>query len=79
MILSGRVSEVGENSFSGCSGLTRVYFSSSLKNIGKGAFRGCPSAIGVNYQGNSKDWSRVSIAAGNDVIAAASVSFGQKP
>lgn len=79
VIIKDKVARVCDNAFAGCSGLTRVYFPLSLKAIGKGAFRGCPSDIGISYQGNRNEWIRVSIGAGNDVIEAASVSFGQKP
>ena len=79
VIIKDKVARVCDNAFAGCSGLTRVYFPLSLKEIGKGAFRGCPSDVGISYQGNRNEWIRVSIGAGNDVIEAASVNFGQKP
>jgi|GEM_PF-1445331 len=74
-IPSGMAS-IWENSFYGCSSLTSVTIPSSITSIWDNAFYGCEQISKVFYSGMAENWTKISIASGNDSISIATRYFG---
>ena len=59
VIITGGTS-IGNNAFSGCTGLTSVTIPDSVTSIGSYAFRYCRGLTSINYNGTRAQWNTVS-------------------
>ena len=69
------VKYIHENAFSGCGGITAVYFPMSVTNVETSAFADCAALTDVYYAGSAEDWAAVEIAEGNDPLLNANMHF----
>ena len=54
-----KVVSIGDNAFENCGGLTSVTIPNSVTTIGLYAFWGCKGLIGINVDGNNKEYSSI--------------------
>ena len=74
-LLPETVKYIHENAFSGCGGITAVYFPMSVTNVETSAFADCAALTDVYYAGSAEDWAAVEIAEGNDPLLNANMHF----
>lgn len=55
----GWTTEIPDNAFSGCSGLTRVTIPASVTDIGQNAFNGCDGLTDVYYASSRESWALI--------------------
>ena len=55
----GWTSEIPNNAFSGCSGLTRVTIPASVTDIGQNAFSGCGGLSDIYYASSRESWALI--------------------
>ena len=63
------VTTIGNGAFKGCSRLTSIVIPKSVKSIAEYAFDGCDNLETIYYEGNSTDWSLISISGYNGIFA----------
>ena len=62
------VTSIGACAFRDCTDLTSITIPNSVTSIGDGAFADCTGLKDVYYTGTSEQWTKVSIASGNDPL-----------
>ena len=62
------VTSIGDWAFWDCTGLTSITIPNSVTSIGDSAFFDCTSLRTAHYTGTSEQWTKVSIASGNDPL-----------
>ena len=65
VVIGNGVTSIGNNAFVFCRSLTSIVIGSSVTSIGDSAFSNCDSLSKVYYNGNSIDWSKISIGSNN--------------
>ena len=67
VILNG-VTSIGSNAFSNCEDLRKVTIPKTVTSIGYAAFNKCYNLSYVYYEGNSNDWSKITISSLNEKL-----------
>ncbi|MCD8128013.1 MAG: leucine-rich repeat protein [Oscillospiraceae bacterium] len=73
--LPDNVTSIGGGVFCGCSSLTSVTISDSAAYIGSYAFYRCNALTDVYYGGDEASWNAITIADGNEPLAAATIHY----
>ncbi len=71
------VTSIGDYAFYGCTGLTSITIGNSVTSIGYYAFKDCTGLTDVYYPGTEEEWNAIDIDDGNDLLANATIHFGQ--
>ena len=70
-VIPKSVTVIGADAFSGCTWMESVTIPAGVTRIGKGAFSDCTGLKDVIFEGTQEQWSKVRVAAGNDVLSSA--------
>ncbi len=73
IILPASLKTIPEGAFRGCDRLTTLCIPSTVERIETDAFAGCTALKNVLYKGSEEEWNVLSIASGNEMLAAAGV------
>ena len=68
MTIPGGVTQIGTETFCGCTGLTSVTIPDSVTSIGSYAFYSCSKLKDVFYKGTEEQWNAISIGSGNNPL-----------
>ncbi|MBQ7043700.1 MAG: leucine-rich repeat domain-containing protein [Clostridia bacterium] len=69
------VTDIDNNAFRGCIGLTTVTIGNSVKNIDYYAFYTCDSLTDVYYNGTEEQWNEITVESYNDPLINATIHF----
>ncbi len=73
--LPDSLTNIEESVFSSCSGLEEVTIPKSVESIDRGAFSGCDAVKNIFYGGDEKDWSKVVVNKGNDILIGENIYY----
>lgn len=74
-ILSENLTDIGNNAFEQCIGLTSITIPDNVTSIGNSAFNGCNSLTTVNYRGTEEQWNQITIGSGNTNLTKATINY----
>lgn len=77
--LPASIGTIQSSTFANCDGLQEIILPANLRFIGNSAFDGCKNLLRVLYRGSSSQWYHIGIAAGNDYLDDARLSFDYIP
>ena len=75
VILEG-ITSINNSVFYQCTSLESIDIPVSVKSIGESAFAACRSLSTVNYFGNKKQWSLITVEKNNDKLKDANIQYG---
>ena len=73
------VTTIDYQAFAECDSLTSITIPVSVTTISDGAFQYCDALADVYYGGSAEDWTKVSIASGNDSVSNATIHYNSQP
>ncbi len=77
VVLSDKITQLGEGAFAGCWALRSVHIPNSVKKIDEYAFYECESLTDIYYDGTEYDWDRLKSEkrTGNEVLQSVNVHY----
>ena len=71
VVIGDGVEDIASHAFFYCTSLESITISGDVKSVGMNAFGYCKNLDTVNYCGTAAEWSKISIADGNDALTGA--------